>query len=123
MLSETDADSLAPALAGSLFWPFAAEFAAVSPGNRGRYDVSGKFRLGRLDVELSDRRRGRSRRPRQKHLGRFFAFAGAGEGRRYRRRRLRPLSSLAGRYRAARALRLHQLSLLDGMATHPAQWR
>src|SRR5262249_18679016 len=49
-----------------------------------------------------DRRRGRRRRTRQKHLGCLLPYAGTREERRYRRYRLRPLSPLARRYRSAR---------------------
>ena len=57
---------------------------------------------------------------RGKSIGIAFRIAGTGEERRYWRCRLRPLSSLAGRSRSARARPFHRLSILDRVAAHPA---
>ena len=98
MLTDRRAAGSLPILAGLFGLPRATSGSAMAADTR----VPGRLRVGRLDVELSDRRRGRCGRPRQEHLGRVFPHAGAGEERRHRRRRLRPLSPLARGRRSPR---------------------
>ena len=91
-----------------------------NPRRRAGDSISRGFHLGGIDLELSDRGRGRRRRARQEHLGRVLAYAGHGEERRHRRYRLRSLSPLGRGCGMAGARRLQRLSLLDSMAAHSA---
>src|SRR5947209_19950682 len=79
--------------------------------------------MGRVDLELSDRRRDRRGRARQKHLGCLLPYAWAREERRYRRHRLRPLPPLARRYRSARTRQFFRLSVFDRVVAHSAVGR
>src|SRR5207247_546032 len=79
--------------------------------------------MGRVDLELSDRRLGRRRRTRQKHLGCLLAHARTREERRYGRHRLRPLPPLARRYRSARTRQFFRLSVFDRVVAHSAVGR
>ena len=82
--------------------------------------ISGRLRLGRVDLVLSDRRRGRRRRPPPKHLGCVQPYARQGEARRHRRCGLRPLSPLAGGSRPTGPRRVQRLPVFYRLAAHPA---
>jgi hypothetical protein len=86
----------------------------------GRNHRTARFCLGRLHIELPNRRSRQGGRPRPQHLGYLLQPDRPGRQRRYRRHRLRSLSSLSGRHRPDARARRHGLPLFRGVAAGAA---